>query len=407
MNGAMKNGLPWLGGLTAGAFLRDYWQKKPLLIRNAFSGVREPLSPDELAGLACEGGVESRLICRKGGTGRKSWSVDYGPFEEDLFSRLPEKRWTLLVQEVNRHVPEVATLLDHFSFVPNWRVDDVMISYATDGGGVGPHIDSYDVFLLQGLGKRRWRYHQKKTTRVTFIDNLPLRILEHFEPEADEVLGPGDMLYLPPGFAHDGVAVGECTTYSIGFRAPNRAELTAAFVRSFATADAMSDLYEDPDLQAGSEPGELTAAARERVREMIRRIDLGDDAIDAAFARFASILKPGHTLEAPRRMLTVAQVKERLVRGDALVRSEEGRFVFFPSSKLTINFFYGGHQEALKGSAANLARVVSRHRILDLAALGKSTALTKDGLLVLTRWINNGALSFTTLGPLPCYGETR
>jgi 50S ribosomal protein L16 3-hydroxylase len=383
--------LPWLGGLTAKTFLKQYWQKKPLLIRNAFAGFREPLSPDELAGLACEDGVEARLICR---TGPGRWSVNYGPFEEGRFARLPTKRWTLLVQEVNRHVPEVATLLDRFSFIPNWRVDDVMISYATDGGGVGPHVDSYDVFLLQGSGQRRWRYDTRKTADVTFVERLPLRILKHFRPDAEEVLGPGDMLYLPPGFAHEGVAVGECTTYSIGFRAPNRAELTAAFVRSFATGDAMSDLYEDRGLQPGLEPGELTNEARARVREMVRRGDMSDTALDTAFARFASTLKPGHTFEPRARSLSLAQVKGRLSRGDALVRSEEGRFVFFPSSQLTINFFYGQHSEALSGSAANLARAVCRQRRLDLESLGKRDALTGEGLAAITRWINSGALSF-------------
>ncbi len=387
----MKAGLPWLGGLSADAFLRTYWQKKPLLIRNAFSNFREPVSPDELAGLACEEGVESRLICRQG---RNGWSVDYGPFEEARFSALPDKRWTLLVTEVNRHVPQVATILDHFSFVPNWRVDDVMISYATPGGGVGPHVDSYDVFLLQGRGRRRWRYHKNRTINVTFVDDLALRILSQFEPDADEVLGPGDMLYLPPGFAHDGVAESECTTYSVGFRAPNRAELTAAFIRGFADERALSDLYGDHFLRPHDEPGELTEDARARIRAMIRRVDLSDDAIDTAFARFASVLKPGHALEPRRKVVTVTDVRNRLTRGIALRRSEECRFVFLPSAKAAIRFYYGGQEEHLNGAEARLAKVVCRHRRLIFDAACQKDALSKEGLVAITRWINAGALSF-------------
>ena len=387
----MNTGIRWPLGLSTDTFLREYWQKKPLLIRNALNGFREAVTPDELAGLACEHGVESRLICKRG---RKRWTVDYGPFDERRFSTLPEKQWTLLVTEVNRHVPQAATLLDRFSFIPNWRVDDVMVSYAVPGGGVGPHVDSYDVFLLQGRGQRRWRYHLNRTSDVTFVNGLALRILSHFEPEADEVLGPGDMLYLPPGFAHDGVAVTECTTYSVGFRAPNRGELTAAFVRSFEDDRSLTDLYTDRDLREHDEPGELTEAARVRVRAMIRRIDLSDAAIDAAFAQFASMLKPGHVLDPPRKRVAGTEVKERLQKGVSLARSEECRFVFFPSGKRTINFYYGSNQERLSGAEARLARAVCRQRRLNAQTLGARDALSKEGLAAIARWINAGALSF-------------
>ena len=201
-----------LGGMPVAKFLRDYWQKKPLLVRGAFPGFRDPISPDELAGLACEDGVESRIVREKGKT---PWEVTWGPHEESRFTKLPERGWTVLVQEVNRWVPEAALLLDCFAFIPNVRVDDVMVSYAVPGGNVGPHLDSYDVFLVQGQGKRRWKFHTKPTKDVELVPDLDLRVLARFRPDVDEVLEPGDMLYLPPGFAHHGVAVTPCLTYSI------------------------------------------------------------------------------------------------------------------------------------------------------------------------------------------------
>ncbi|HYD33010.1 MAG TPA: cupin domain-containing protein, partial [Methylophilaceae bacterium] len=203
-----KSRLDLLGGLTAEQFLQEYWQKKPLLIRNAIPDFSGLLRPEELAGLACEEGVQSRLVSQQ----RNKWRVEEGPFEEERFLKLPARNWTLLVQEVNHHLDEADALLRRFNFIPYARLDDLMVSYAPDEGGVGPHFDSYDVFLLQGQGKRLWRISEQKD--LSLIADAPLRILKHFETEQEWLLGPGDMLYLPPHIAHWGIAKGDCMTYS-------------------------------------------------------------------------------------------------------------------------------------------------------------------------------------------------
>ena len=191
-----------LGDLSADAFLQRYWQKKPLLIRNALANYQSPISADELAGLALESEVESRLVETHG----MDWSLKHGPFNEDDFLGLPEQDWTLLVQGVDLWVPEVQALLSKFAFLPPWRVDDVMVSFACPGGSVGPHFDQYDVFLLQVEGQRRWQIGGECSSNTPLRDDSPLRILKEFEAEEEWLLEPGDMLYLPPGVAHWGVA---------------------------------------------------------------------------------------------------------------------------------------------------------------------------------------------------------
>jgi len=264
-----------LGGMTPARFLREHWQKKPLLVRNAFPRFRDPIDPDELAGLSCELGVESRIVREKGGA--RPWEVTYGPHEEEAFAALPDRGWTILVQELNRHVPDAALLLEPFSFVPNVRVDDVMVSFAAPGGSVGPHVDSYDVFLVQGLGKRRWRWGTKPVQNARFKEGLELRILEKPRFDEDEVLGPGDMLYLPPGFAHHGIAVTPCLTYSVGFRAPNAGEMWRDLAAHLARSPAAATLLADPPLAPAENPGAIPPKLLAQVRKMVRALDLRDD----------------------------------------------------------------------------------------------------------------------------------
>ena len=214
-----------LGGLTAEEFLADYWQKKPLLVRGAvpgFSGVPGVGGRDDMLALAARDDVESRLVSQAGG-----WSLAHGPFSPASLRRRA-KPWTVLVQSVNLVSGESDRLMREFDFLPYARLDDLMVSYATDGGGVGPHFDSYDVFLLQGIGRRRWRIGKQRDQRL--IDGLPVRILADFRPTHEWLLEPGDMLYLPPEWAHDGIAEGECMTWSIGFRAFPEQELAEQFL---------------------------------------------------------------------------------------------------------------------------------------------------------------------------------
>ena len=210
-----------LGGMTAQTFLNEYWQKKPLLIRAGLIDFEVPLEADELAGMAMEEEVESRIVIEKGKT---PWETQQGPFDENTFAALPEKEWTLLVQAVDHWVPEVQALKEQFQFLPSWRLDDVMVSYATEGGSVGPHYDQYDVFLIQVAGKRRWQVLAPDEYQDSGIANIALHILDNFpvNPEMDWELGAGDILYLPPNFAHNGRSLDDnCMTYSVGFRAPS------------------------------------------------------------------------------------------------------------------------------------------------------------------------------------------
>ena len=238
--------LQLLGGLTAREFLRDYWQKKPLLVRQAIPDFESPISPDELAGLALEEEVESRLVIEHG---ERPWELQRGPFIEDTFQDLPERDWTLLVQAVDQFVPEVAELLEDFKFLPKWRIDDLMISFAAPGGGVGPHFDNYDVFLLQAHGHRRWQIGQMCDADSPLLPHADLKILAQFEPTDEWVLAPGDMLYLPPRLAHCGTAEDDCMTYSVGFRAPSAAEVLTHFTDFLGQFLPDEERYSDPDIQ--------------------------------------------------------------------------------------------------------------------------------------------------------------
>ena len=220
-----------LGGLSPQQFMKRHWEKKPLLVRQAIPGFSPLLERAELFDLAQGDAVESRLISQADRRGKPGWQFKSGPFARRSLPPLKQPNWTLLLQGMDLHHAGVHQLMQQFRFVPDARLDDVMISYATDGGGVGPHFDSYDVFLLQAHGQRRWRYGRQKD--MSLVPGMPLKILSNFVPEFDEVLNPGDMLYLPPRYAHDGVAVGECMTYSIGFRSPNRGELAREILREF------------------------------------------------------------------------------------------------------------------------------------------------------------------------------
>ena len=222
-------------GMPAARFLRDYWQKKPLLIRNAFPGFESPIQPEDLAGLACEEAALSRIVMHDRANDR--WTLRHGPFAEDEFPGMPHQDWTLLVQDVDKWDADVAAVLQAFAFLPRWRIDDIMVSFAAPGGSVGAHVDQYDVFLLQAQGHRRWQIDAGSSPPLGFRNDVELKLLREFTPTHEWLLGPGDMLYLPPGVPHHGVAEDACLTFSVGMRAPSAAELLGDFVDTLA-ADA-------------------------------------------------------------------------------------------------------------------------------------------------------------------------
>ena len=267
--------LQLLGGLAPKTFMQRHWQKKPLVIRQAIPGFTPPLDRTDLLDLAAQEEVQSRLVVQASEGGKQPWRFKHGPFNRKALPAFKQPGWTLLVQGVDLLDERVHALMNQFRFVPDARLDDVMVSYATDGGGVGPHFDSYDVFLLQAHGQRRWRIGRQKD--LSLQPDMPLKILANFEPEMEFVLDPGDMLYLPPRYAHDGVAVGECMTYSIGFRAPSRSELAGELLQRLAedAADAVGDgLYADPKqaalAQCGEIPDALVAFARKALEDALR-----------------------------------------------------------------------------------------------------------------------------------------
>ena len=261
-------------GMAPEEFLRDYWQKRPLLIRNAFPGYVSPIEPEDLAGLACEDGVLARLI--EHDKANDAWTVRHGPFAEDDFPGLPDHDWTLLVQDVDKWDADIRALLAHFGFLPRWRIDDVMVSFAATGGSVGAHVDQYDVFLLQAQGERRWQIDAGANPPLDFRNDVDIKLLREFHPTHDWVLQPGDMLYLPPGVPHHGVAESPCLTFSVGMRAPAAAELLGDYADTLA-ADAPDELrYADPDLALPGDAGEIDDAAMQRVEAALHQLRMDD-----------------------------------------------------------------------------------------------------------------------------------
>ena len=245
------------GDISVEEFLRDYWQKKPLLIRQAFPNFQSPITQDELAGLACETDT-ARIVIEKGG--EHPWEVRHGAFDEDDFSHLPETHWTLLVNDTDQHLPELKAVMEPFRFIPDWRIDDLMISFAVEGGSVGPHVDEYDVFLLQAQGQRRWQITTQAAHPDNFLPDLELRIMSDFVAEQEWVVEPGDLLYLPPNVPHYGVALNECLTYSVGFRAPSQADMLERLLEDSLEDPRLKRRFSDSGRLPQQHSGELTAS---------------------------------------------------------------------------------------------------------------------------------------------------
>lgn len=358
------------------AFLRDYWQQRPLLIRGALPGFVNPVDPDELAGLACEDDVESRIVTGTHG----NWALETGPFAEDRFADLAGP-WTLLVQAVDHQIQPVADLLQMFRFVPDWRIDDVMVSYATEGGGVGPHFDRYDVFLIQGLGRRRWRVGQRCDSSTPLLPHPDLCLLGDLEVTDEWVLEPGDILYVPPGVAHDGVAVGDdCMTYSIGFRAPARAELISHFADDVLEHVDEDDLYRDSLLTPQDNPGEITPDALARLQAMvIERI-----ADPARFARwFGSYVSAAKYPEVdwrPDESLSAADIRQAIASGIPLLRNPASRFAFARQEGGGVLLFADGASFACSGDMAVLAERLCAQPSLILPPLDDAAILLVGAL---------------------------
>lgn len=380
--------LQLLGGLTAREFLRDYWQKKPLLIRQAIPDFVSPLTPDELAGLSLEEEIESRLVLEHG---EHPWELRRGPFADDTYSQLPERDWTLLVQAVDQFIPEVAELLEHFRFLPSWRIDDVMISYAAPGGGVGPHFDNYDVFLLQGYGQRRWQIGQMCDSDSPLLAHADLRILAEFAGTDEWVLEPGDMLYLPPRLAHFGTAVDDCMTYSIGFRAPSAAEVLTHFTDFLAQFLSDEERYSDADIQpVVSDPAQIQRDALERLKGLLNEHMSDERLLLTWFGQF---------MTEPRYPELVAG--EELEEDDLLSALEQGAVIIRnPSARLAwseidddLLLFASGQSRLLPGNLRELLKLVCSADALHAENLGQWLE-DEDGRKLVNELIKQGSLGF-------------
>ena len=362
---------PLLAGLSPQTFMRRHWQKKPLLIRQAVPNVQPPVTRSELFELAARDDVDSRLIVQS----EQGWAMRHGPLTRRQLPPLSRAGWTLLVQGLDLHVAAAHALLSKFRFVPDARLDDLMISYASDAGGVGPHFDSYDVFLLQVQGRRRWRIG--RMTDATLQPDVPLKILANFKPEQEFVLEPGDMLYLPPRWAHDGVAEGECMTCSIGFRAPNDAELVREILQRTLETDTSEDtpaLYRDPQQAATDAPGRVPAALQAFAVDAVHAMLADPTTLTGLLGEWLTEPKPQVWFDEDASTSLPAGVqldpRSRMMYDDAHV-------------------FLNGESYRASGRDANLMRRLADARALDAPAL---RGLSPGARELLLGWLQSGWL---------------
>lgn len=362
--------LALLGGLTASQFMRKHWHKKPLLVRQAISGFKAPIPRARLLAMAGEEGVESRLIQQLDGD---NWKLSHGPLSRRSLPALTKPGWSVLVQGVDMHDDKAHELLQQFRFVPEARLDDLMISFATDKGGVGPHFDSYDVFLLQAHGKRRWRIGRQKD--LSLQEDKPLKILANFEPEEEFVLEPGDMLYLPPKWAHDGVAEGECMTYSIGFRSPDRGEMgRELLLRMSDEPDEPENpvIYRDPKQEAVSNPAEIPAGMYDFAREALQKALAEPLALERALGEYLSDPKPNVWFEhGDENGMFESVVLDRRTR------------MMYDAKHIFIN----GESYLAGGRDATLMRKLADTRMLSRKDLASAS---DDALELLSSWFDAG-----------------
>lgn len=361
--------LQLLGGLSPQLFMKRHWQKKPLLVRQAFSNFKPLLDRTELFELAAREDMQARLVIQDSEE-KSGWRLKNGPFERRALPALKRPGWTILLQGVDLQHDAVHELMNQFRFVPDGRLDDLMISYATDGGGVGPHFDSYDVFLLQAHGRRRWRIGRQKDK--TLQPDVPLKILANFEPEEEFVLEPGDMLYLPLLHAHDGIALGECMTYSIGFRSPGRGELARELLQRLAedAEDAVGGtVYRDPQQAAVAQPGEIPLQMVEFARNALQDALKDPDALGRALGEYLTEPKPDVWFDGSESSPAEVQGPLRLDRRTKMM---------FDARHIFIN----GESFRASGRDATLMRRLSDERCLSRQDFKRVSAEARSLLMV-------------------------
>lgn len=364
-----------LKDITFDEFLKDYWQKKPLVIRNAIPGFETSFTADDLAGLSLEDEIESRLVFE---TPNKApyWSLRRGPFTEKDFENLPESHWTLLVQGVDRFVPEVAALLDNFNFIPSWRVDDVMISYAVDMGSVGPHYDNYDVFLYQAKGRRKWLLTTQNCVENNFHLDVDLRIMKDFKVEQELILEEGDMLYLPPNVGHHGISLsGDCMTYSFGYRSYQGQEMWDNFGEYIASQERSPIYYKDPVWSVNADTAEIPEDACVQAKAALQTIIDDDNLFKSWFASFVTTLDQQAELILPEppedeECVDLTVFIEDLCSSPGLLRNPACRFAYFNDQKTSkLSLFINGCEWNIAQVEHELVKIVANNRTVLLNTL--------------------------------------
>lgn len=379
-----------LGGRSAELFFAEYWQKKPLLVRNALPGVDSLLEPEELAGIALEEGIESRIILERSPI---DWELRHGPFNDKTFKNLPKTHWTLLVQALDHIVPAVSDILDHFDFLPNWRIDDIMASFAPVGGSVGPHYDYYDVFLIQAHGQRRWQLGQQCDDSTPLLEGLPVKILQDFDPTQEWLLNPGDMLYLPPGLAHYGVAENDCMTFSVGFRAPSEQEILGEFAHFLSQIPSQQARYQDPDLQPQSNPGWITPQAVDKVQEILQKLVSDPNKIANWMGEFFSQTKYAQQPEPPEGEYSEAEVHDLLTANLTVRKEESTRFIYTGDVNRPHQFFVNGTGFDIPAISQSLVLYLCKDRHYSPATLSLFCESTEN-MRLFVQLLNMGVIYF-------------
>lgn len=374
--------------INAVTFLTEYWQKKPLLIRQALPGFINPISPDELAGLSMDNDLDSRIVCE---TPKKSpgWQLKKGPFIASDFAKLPKTHWTLLVHGLDQVIPEVASLLDHFDFIPQWRIDDVMISYAVKHGTVGPHYDNYDVFLYQALGRRAWSLTTKQCNEANFLTDVELRIMAEFEVEETHVLLPGDMLYLPPHVGHHGVSLDDdCMTYSFGYRSYQGQELWDSLGDYLSEHHQFKALYQDPNWAELKATSAIPDTAWLHAKQLMQQVLADDSVMRSWFGCFATRLDQQAEQHMPLPLMDdewgdEASFIAALLDSPGLLRDATCRIAY---DETLLTLFINGCIWESAGVSVDMIHYVANHKRLELVALKPFLTETVNRIFLYDLW---------------------
>lgn len=369
-------------------FLKEYWQKKPLLIKGAFADFISPIEPEELAGLSLEEEVESRMIIQYSPT---DYVLKTGPFDEETFQNLPEKNWTLLIQGMDKLIPEVADLIPTLDFIPNWRMDDVMVSYATEGGNVGPHYDNYDVFLLQAKGKRNWQLTSQNCNSENYIQGLDVRLMETFTVEDDYICETGDLLYIPPVWGHHGISLSDdCLTFSFGYRTYKGLEIWDSFGDYLAETGSFQDLYQDPDW-SDSKAGQISDASWKQAQTLLKSVLENETHFKKWFGRFATQLDAGSNEKLPEplaedELTDTATLLSELQNCEGIQLDPVCRLAYYEVNNSEVSLYVNSAEWDCMGAEAEFIKLLCNHKWISAEQLNQHLSHQGNQSLINDLW---------------------